>query len=152
MEQETISALLVHSWPGPLDELRSILAGLGVKTVVARSCGEAALFLWGERPPHMVFTDRQLGDGTWADMVTIAAKAPAAVRVTVISRLVDIRLYLEALERGAFDFLAPPFDPLGVATLLRTVSWNPVKGRKGEGRVAAPQEALWRITVEGHEA
>jgi CheY-like chemotaxis protein len=78
MEQKTISVLLVYNRPDPLNELRWVLESQGVKTLLARSCGEATLCLWGERAPLLVFTDIQLGDGTWADIIVAASKAPAA--------------------------------------------------------------------------
>jgi FixJ family two-component response regulator len=62
-------------------------------------------FLW-------VSTEAQLTDGNWADVLTLAAKASEPVNVIVVAPHVDLILYIQAVERGAFDFIVPPFfDP-----------------------------------------
>jgi response regulator RpfG family c-di-GMP phosphodiesterase len=101
MNREAMSALLVYNRPDPLEELKQVLESQGVRASVARSCGEAALRLWSERPPDVVFTDTQLGDGTWADVLKVAASAQAPTNAIVVSRCVDVRFYLETIERGS---------------------------------------------------
>ncbi len=140
--------MLVYSQPDPLSELKLLLESQGVKTLVARSCGEAALRLWGLRPLHTVFTDIQLSDGTWEDLIGLAEKAPWAVNVIVVSRLVDIQLYLETLDRGAFDFLTPPFFPTGVASLLRASSLKAAREKAGKTALPARQKAMRPVSAE----
>ena len=43
-----------------------------------------------------------------------------AIPVIVVSRFVDIDLYLKALESGASDFIVPPFSAADVAYVVRT--------------------------------
>jgi FixJ family two-component response regulator len=39
--------------------------------------------------------------------------------VVVVSGLVDVGLYLETLDQGAYDFLTPPFEVREVAHIVR---------------------------------
>ena len=123
MPEET-KALLLHSRRDPLRALRQALERQGVTTVQARNCAEATHLLQGLEPPHLVFTDTQLPDGNWADAIRLARKAAAPVNVIVVSRLVDVRLYVEALEAGAFDFIAPPFEDSELAHIVRCAAAN----------------------------
>jgi FixJ family two-component response regulator len=77
-----------------------------------------------------------LSDGTWADVVGLAAKVPAPVNVIVVARFVDIRLYVDVIERGAFDFLAPPFVPSDLAHVVRCAVENVVSRRHGQAHAA----------------
>jgi DNA-binding NtrC family response regulator len=131
MDQEAVSAMLIYSQPDHMGELKLLLESQGVNTLVARSCGEAFLRLSGRRSPTTVFTDVLLSDGTWEDVIGIAEQSPWAVNVIVVSRLLDEQLYLDALDRGAFDFLTPPFFPGGVAALLRASSLKAARGKPG---------------------
>jgi DNA-binding NtrC family response regulator len=106
-----IRALLVHDRPDPWGALRVALGELGVETRVARTCGEALAHLWGCEGPQVVLTAAQLSDGTWSDVVGLARRAESPINVIVVAAQVDVRFYLEALDGGAYDFLAPPFEP-----------------------------------------
>ena len=64
----------------------------------------------------MVLTDTSLTDGTWADVLDLAGAVP----VVVVSRLVDIDLYLKVLDTGAADFIVPPVSPDDLAFVIKT--------------------------------
>ncbi|MGO8819276.1 MAG: response regulator [Terriglobia bacterium] len=118
-KKESVKALLVQARHDPLDALRMALEEHSIHISTAKSCGEAALALWSDCPPHLVFTEVQLADGNWADVLTLAAKASAPVNVIVVAPFADVSFYVHAIERGAFDFIVPPLsDP----ELLHVVS------------------------------
>ncbi len=50
--------------------------------------------------------------------------ATLPVNVIVVSRLADVRLYVDALQNGAFDFISPPFEARELSYVLRTASAN----------------------------
>ena len=90
--------------------------------------------LTGPKPPELVFTDTQLPDGTWSDVVRLAEGARAPVNVIVVSRLVDIPLYVRAIEQGAFDFITPPFESADLAYVIRCAAGNVLRRREIEAR------------------
>src|SRR5271157_2539847 len=108
--QERIRVLLVHDRLEPMGSLRRALESQCIETQSVRTCHEASQSLWGRQPPHLVLTDARLPDGSWEVVVNLAARAPAPVNVIVVSDVVDIALYLEVIQRGAFDFVVPPMS------------------------------------------
>lgn len=102
-------ALLVHDEETPLADLKPLLKSQGIDVLQARSCAEAKAALACAEPPAVIFTNTKLGDGTWADVEALAERECPAVPVIVVSRFVDLPLYIEALESGAADFMVPPF-------------------------------------------
>jgi len=72
----------------------------------------------------LVFTDLVLTDGKWQDVVRLAADLPIPVNTVVVSRVVDVTLYLESLEAGAYDFIAPPFAADAIAHVARCALEN----------------------------
>ena len=85
--------------------------------------------LGGLNPAPLVFTDTQLPDGTWADILAEAETAAQPVNVIVVARVVDTHFYLEAIATGAFDFLAPPFMAADLAYVVRGALDNVVARR-----------------------
>jgi DNA-binding NtrC family response regulator len=116
---EKVTALLVQDQETCFQALQTILEELGIDTRRTRSCVETLPLLAGADPPILVFTDTQLPDGTWADVLRLAAKTRGLVKVIVVSRVVDIALYLDVLDGGGFDFIVPPFYPAEVAHIVR---------------------------------
>jgi DNA-binding NtrC family response regulator len=138
MEAST-RALLVHDGQTYFRALKATVERQEISTRQARDCRETSLLLSGRNASQIVFTDTQLLDGTWKDVVNMAAQAPNAPKVIVVSRLVDIKLYLDALEEGAFDFIVPPFVDVDLAYIMRSalLSARP-RLRQHERRGARP--------------
>lgn len=114
-----IQALLVHDEEGPWTELRTLLQRQGLETAQAQTYAEAEAALSCIQPPDLVFTDTAFKDGTWADIEGLAKNAARAAPVIVVSRFVDLPLYLDVLERGAADFIVPPFRDADIAYVTR---------------------------------
>ena len=121
---EQVRALLLHDRRDPLRTLRRALDSQGVKTLPACNCAEALRLLQISDPPQLVFTDTQLPDGNWADAIRIARKATEPVNVIVVSPVVDVPLYVEAVQAGAFDFISPPFEEAELAHVVRCAAGN----------------------------
>src|SRR5438876_12380076 len=115
---QPISALLVHQAEDPMSELKSVLEGQQIVMIRAHSCREATDLL-SSHSLNLVFTDAEMPDGAWCDVVEAAAAARTPVRVIVVARVSDVRFYLEVMQRGAFDFLTPPFAPADVGHVIR---------------------------------
>jgi DNA-binding NtrC family response regulator len=66
----------------------------------------------------VVLCDRDLNPGTWKDMVEALALLPDPPYLIVTSRHADERLWVEALNLGAFDVLQTPFNAVEVTRAL----------------------------------
>jgi DNA-binding NtrC family response regulator len=116
--KEKISALLLHQSTESQRLLKQSLEGRSIKVNWLKTCKEALPLLREADPPHLVFTEALLPDGNWADIVKLALAALKPVKVIVVSRLVDIKLYVETIVGGAFDFIVPPMTSDELAHVL----------------------------------
>ena len=139
--KETIRALLVLARPDSCEALRLGLEKQLIEICTAKNCGEAALTLHSQCPPHLVFTDVRLSDGDWTDVLSSAAGASAAVNVIVVSPRVDVALYIRAMEGGAFDFIVSPPNALELLHIVRVAAAN-VFMRRHQASVVAPANSL----------
>ena len=128
--KESIRALLVQARHDPLDPLRLALEKQSIGILTAKNCAEAALALWSGCPPHLVFTEPQLADGNWANILTLAAKASAPVNVIVVAPFADVNFYVQAIERGAFDFIVPPLSDPELLHVVRIAADNATSRRR----------------------
>ena len=140
--QERITALLVHDRPEPMGCLRRALESQHTETQSVRTCREANQTLWGRRPPHLVLTDTRFPDGSWEDVVLLAARAPAPVNVIVVSEVIDIAFYLEAIQRGAFDFIVPPMSLPDFNHVVRSAVDNALRRRESQSLNASRAETV----------
>ena len=146
---ERIPALLVYQNSETLAMLKGALERQGMHITHAESRAQAKRMLGGLNPAPLVFTETQLPDGTWADILAVAEKAAQPVNVIVVARVVDTRFYVEAIETGAFDFLAPPFNATDLAYVLRTAIDNVTARRATRSHATHPVEE--GVFTEVHE-
>ncbi|HEX5414002.1 MAG TPA: response regulator [Terriglobia bacterium] len=113
------NSVVIVSGSGEIDPLLSrALHEAGVMVRVVRSCAEAEELLNGVIVPAALFCETSLPEDTWADIVKLTAEARTRIPVVVVSRLVDIDLYISALENGAADFIVPPLCQQDVAQVM----------------------------------
>ena len=110
-----------------LDQIVSAQA-LKFKVEASATVASALAVLRKVRIP-IVLVERDLPP-SWRDLLLCAAQLPAPPLLIVTSRLADERLWAEALNVGAYDVLAKPFE---VQEVCRVV------------------EAAWRQWSERHE-
>ena len=139
--KESVTALLVHSAEKPLATLKGVLERLMVKTTRVQTCAEALEILELGTAPHLVFTDTVISDGTWERVLALAGHAAQYANVIVVSGTADIRLYIDTVERGAWDFIAPPFAELEVAHMVRCAMENVHKRRAALAQLHARMES-----------
>jgi hypothetical protein len=99
--------LLVYTEYEPLHTFRVALASQGIGTWRARSCQHARTFLAKFKPVHVIFTDMNLPDGTWRDLVR--AKGQTAVPLIVVAQEMDVRLWSEVVRHGGVGLIVPSF-------------------------------------------
>lgn len=124
------SALLIHRHNDRFATFNLILEALSVKVVRAQSVQEAETQLCEIPCPHLVLTDAALPDGNWMDILDIAAKAVDPVNVIVISPTADIKLYLDTMDHGAFDFMTDSFTVPEVVHVLKCALDNVSRRRQ----------------------
>jgi DNA-binding response OmpR family regulator len=66
----------------------------------------------------IVICDDDLSPGTWREMVRHISRMDDPPLLIVTARLADERLWAEALNLGAHDVLARPFDPTEVIRIV----------------------------------
>ena len=115
------SALVVSAQDGVYLPLAECLQGDLVPTLRARTCREARSLLQ-QCTPQVLFTDTSLPDGSWTDVLSLAAGQSGNIPVILVSRFDDMELYLQAIERGAFDFMSLPLRPSDVAFVFEHAS------------------------------
>lgn len=69
-----------------------------------------ALTVMRTREIGVVICERDLGPCTWTDMLNELRLLPNVPPLIIASRLADERLWAEALNLGAYDVLAKPFE------------------------------------------
>jgi DNA-binding NtrC family response regulator len=102
-----LCAFLVYDQEEPLQAVERILLDWGMPTQRIRNCAGTKAALSEANSPALVLTDTFLPDGTWADVLRTSRSFQSGPPVIVVSRVVDIPLYLDALESGAYDFVVP---------------------------------------------
>jgi DNA-binding NtrC family response regulator len=79
----------------------------------------SARAVMGRREIGVVICERNLSPGSWIDVLEEVGLLQNAPSLIVTSRLADDRLWADALNRGAYDVLAKPFERM---ELVRSVS------------------------------
>lgn len=138
------SLLMLHNEPEAFRELQDTLCKRGIRIWHAHDCAEARRILESKEPIDLVFTDAKLPDGTWNDAVCLVRKAASVAPVIVMSRFVNMQLYLDTQDGGAADFVVPPISHRDLAHVLAVV----MSRRRTESHVDAPvrhQESAGRV-------
>lgn len=117
-----ITVLMVHNEEEPFKELYRRVKGLNISALQLRTFVETKYYLKRLHHPALIFTDTTLPDGTWADVVEAAKNVVPPCPVIVVSRFVDLSLYLEALQKGAADFIVAPFSTAELEPIIRTAT------------------------------
>jgi DNA-binding response OmpR family regulator len=101
----------------------------------------ALMALRNDRVP-VVVCESDLQPGTWKEVLEELRALPDPPLLIVTSRCADERLWAEALNLGAYDVLAQPFDGTEVSRIV-SMAWLRWEGRHGiPGGVAEEEMAL----------
>jgi DNA-binding NtrC family response regulator len=125
---EVVTVLSVSPMEDDDLALQSIFNHSKWKLSKTHSLPSALAFLRAHKTP-VVLCERDLLPGTWRDLVEESTRLPASPAVIVSSRLADDRLWAEALNLGAWDVLAKPFDKSEVFRAIST-AWLHWKSRQ----------------------
>jgi len=118
----TIPVLSVSPTQDDHDSLERLLHGLKWKIHKTLSLSSAVALLQKVRIP-LVVCERELKPGTWRDMLDHLTLLPQLPSLIVTFRFADDYLWAEALNLGAYDVLAKPFDRTEVECIL-SLAWR----------------------------
>ena len=107
--QMKITAMLIMSRERR-PSLLEVLESCGIDVLPVCDCNEARRMLKTQPQVQVVLTDGALPDGDWRRVLEIVAEDHPNVEVVVCSRLGDHRLWIDALEWGAYDLVAEPYQ------------------------------------------
>jgi DNA-binding NtrC family response regulator len=113
--------------------------------------GESAADLWKQlaaAPPDVVILDVMLPDGNGVDLLPEVIKHYLALPVIVLTGQATIELAVEAMKRGAYDFLAKPVDLLRLEISLRRA----IEHRDQTEQIAAYRRGLGALDSCGEMA
>ncbi len=123
--------------PSPyIEQLDLVLKQLKLAVLRVYSLAEAERFLTSCPRGWLIFTEAVLPDGDWSNVLNLAPATGDRVRVILVSRLVDHKLYIDALNRGASDLIVAPFFTQDVAHVIHSTYLNEAMGFHGQGRHA----------------
>jgi two-component system, response regulator, stage 0 sporulation protein F len=122
--------LVACSNPGRSIALVDILTQLGLEPVIAGDINEVRTIV--ARPPlHLVFCEEELPEGGFRGVLRLIKATGSEVAVVVFSLLGELDQYLEAMQQGAFDFIAPPYRRGEVELIVNSVRKNYLLKRMG---------------------
>jgi len=88
----------------------------------SRTLTAATKQLRGHRLIGVVLCERDLLPGSWKEMLDYIRRVDPPPLLIVASRFADEQLWAEALNLGAYDVLAEPFDATEVTRIL-SLAW-----------------------------
>jgi NtrC-family two-component system response regulator AlgB len=112
--------------------------------VVAVSNFQDALAENSARSFDMAFVDLRLGAADGLDLIPALLSASPWLKIVVVTAYASIDTAVEAMRRGAVDYVPKPFTPAQIQMAVRKVA----EVRSLEQRVAALREDLARATPE----
>jgi len=116
-----LDILLVDDEPNIRRTLSLHLEGRGHRVRAAASAGEAAAVA-GERSFDVAFVDLRLGTESGLDLIPRLLAALPELKVVVITAYASVETAVEAMRRGAADYLEKPFTPGQIDLTLEKVT------------------------------
>jgi two-component system, NtrC family, response regulator AlgB len=116
-----LDILLVDDEPNIRRTMTLHLAGRGHRVRAAASAGEAAAAV-GERSFDVAFVDLRLGTESGLDLIPRLLAATPGLKVVVITAYASVETAVEAMRRGAADYLEKPFTPAQIDLTLEKVT------------------------------
>jgi two-component system, NtrC family, response regulator AlgB len=136
-----------------VDDERNIRSSLRVcleqigSDVVEAATPEAALAALAQRPFDMAFVDLRLGLASGLDLLPLLLAEDSGLDVVMVTAYATFDTAVEAIQRGARDYLPKPFTPAQIRTVVsRLAERRTLRARVSEleGRLeeTAPEASL----------
>ena len=138
-----LAALVIDDERNIRTTLTVCLEDLGC-TVTAAASAAQALAALDREPFDLAFLDLKLGAESGLELLPRLRSKSPDLDVVIITAYAAIETAVEAMKRGAFDYLPKPFTPAQVRLVVR----QSAERRALEGRVSALEAALAREVPE----
>ncbi len=112
-------ALIVDDEPDIRELLELTLDKMAIRTFSAENIEEAKALLL-QKPFDLCLTDMRLPDGNGLDLVEHIQKTPRPIPVAVITAHGSMDTAIQAMKKGAFDFVSKPIDLTGLRQLVNS--------------------------------
>jgi signal transduction histidine kinase len=159
---EILHVLVVDDEPGIVSGIKRVLQPFTVDlpdvadrvhfTVDTAATGKEAIAKIDARAPHILLLDHKLPDLSGLDLlVQVAQKAPEILTI-MVTAFASLEMAVEAIKRGAYNFLAKPFTPAELKNVVRKAAGRIVFER--QARKFAQERTKVRfefISVLAHE-
>jgi len=109
--------LTVDDEPGVRESFRQILQD--ECDLLEATGGQVAFAQLESRDVDLVLLDVRLGPETGLEILDYIKALEDSVEVIVVTAVTDIRTAVEAMKRGAYDYVTKPFDPDEMMALVR---------------------------------
>ena len=131
------------------ESLVQALAACGLELIFCSTPAEARAILESEEL-DVLFCDAAFADGSFEDLPHARGSGKLRIPVIVCSPLYDPAVYLDVMNRGAFDFIVYPYRSEDVkwilATAFRRCPEPTSKPQTNWGRATSPQPHSPKLT------
>jgi len=112
-------ALIVDDEPAICELLQLTLERMDVNAITAGTLAEARTAMQSQ-PVDLCLTDMQMPDGSGLELVAYMQQHMAQVPVAVITAHGNMETAVQALKKGAFDFVSKPLDIIYLRKMVTT--------------------------------
>jgi two-component system, NtrC family, response regulator PilR len=133
--------LIVDDEPDICELLELTLTRMGIVTHAAATYSEATALL-SQHPFDLCLTDMKLPDGNGLDLVDLIQKLPKPIPIAVITAHGSMDTAIQAMKKGAFDFVSKPIDLANLRQLINSALKL--------SDIEAPKERRTRDTLLGN--
>ncbi len=110
-------ALIVDDEPDIRELLELTLHRMGIQAQAAETIGDAKALLQN-KAFDLCLTDMKLPDGNGLELVSYIQNLPLPIPVAVITAFGSMDTAIQAMKKGAFDFISKPIDLAGLRQLV----------------------------------
>jgi DNA-binding NtrC family response regulator len=136
-----IQVLVVGADVGKRTALVDILEECGLEPMIASNVKETRQIL-ARRLMHVVFCEDSLPDGGFREILCLVKANRPEIQVVLSSMLGDVDEYIEAMNLGAFNFIAPPYRSTEIVSVVDGACKRYRLKRKEEAGLFDPAQVL----------
>jgi DNA-binding NtrC family response regulator len=129
---KSIQVLVTGCDAGKRTALLNMLEEYGLQPIIASNVEETRQII-ERRPMHVVFCEDRLPDGGFREILRLVKANRPEIQVVVSSMLGDVHEYIEAMNLGVFDFIAPPYRSSEIISVVDGAYRRYGLKRKDEG-------------------